>query len=122
MPDQAHRRRQWRFYETPAGNRPVRDYIASLPEADHLEIVAAMKDVAEEGLAAAKHLQGHGDLYEVIVDGEDNDYRLLFCPEGRYNQVLLALHAFPKRSRQTPTQEIETAVRRRSMWRQESRG
>ncbi len=81
-----------------------------------------MKDVAEEGLSAAKHLQGHGDLYEVIANGEHNDYRLLFCPEGHYHQVLLALHAFEKRSSETPRQEIETAVRRRSLWRRQRYG
>jgi hypothetical protein len=64
MPEHQAFRRQWRFYETPAGNRPVKDYLARLPESDRLAIAAAMKDVAHEGLRTAKHLQGHPDLKE----------------------------------------------------------
>ena len=61
--------RQWRFYETRAGNKPVRVFLDDLPAADAAEIVAAMKHVAREGLQAARHLRG--DIWEVRVDGGD---------------------------------------------------
>ncbi|HEV2953695.1 MAG TPA: type II toxin-antitoxin system RelE/ParE family toxin [Candidatus Dormibacteraeota bacterium] len=73
-------RRQWRDYHTATGNRPVRDFIMDLPQRHRAEIVADMREVAEAGLAAARHLRG--DIYEVRVDAGEVAYRILFATEG----------------------------------------
>lgn len=54
-------KRQWRQYETRAGNRPVKKFLAQLSDDDAASVTAAMKEVQEEGLKAASqwgHLRG----------------------------------------------------------------
>lgn len=77
-------------------------------------MVAAMKEVREEGLKAARHLDG--DIYEVRADGAEAIYRILFAPQGRYKQVMLALEGFKKKTQKTPPQTIRLAKRRLRDW------
>ena len=113
-------RRQWRDYATPAGRRPVKEFLASpkLSDGDAAAIVAAMKAVALDGPPAARHLRG--DIYEVRADGNGATYRVLFAAEGKFGQVLLALEAISKKSQKTPTNTLALAERRLHDWR--SRG
>lgn len=113
--DGQQRRRQWRFYETKAGKKPVKVFLDDLPAADAAEIIAAMKHVAREGLEAARHLRG--DIWEVRVDGENRTYRVLFSAEGKFRHVLLALEGFTKKTQKTPPKTIQLADRRLSDWR-----
>lgn len=115
MTDEPKHRRQWRYYETEAGNKPVKRFIDSLSDADAAEIFAGMHDVASLGLSSARHLRG--DIYEVRVDGENQAFRVLFAPEGRFKQVLLALEGFSKKTQKTPPQAIQLAEKRLSDWR-----
>jgi hypothetical protein len=55
-------RRRWRDYSSPSGRRPVGDFFADLSDTDAAAIVAAMKEVAIEGLSAARHLRGEGKV------------------------------------------------------------
>lgn len=109
--------RRWRFYTTPAGRSPVREFLTAtrLPSDDRDEILAAMKDVQANGLPVARHLRG--DIYEVRADGRQATYRVLFATEGRSGQVLLALSSFNKKTQRTPPDEIRLAERRLSDWR-----
>jgi phage-related protein len=100
-------RRQWRFYETEAGNKPVKKFLDDLEATDAAEIVASMNDVRERGLEAARHLRG--DIWEVRVDGANKTFRVLFAPEGRFKQVLLALEGFTKKTQKTPPPKIQLA-------------
>ncbi|HLF40997.1 MAG TPA: type II toxin-antitoxin system RelE/ParE family toxin [Acidimicrobiia bacterium] len=112
--------RRWRFYETTGGRSPVGAFLRSpdLPPGDRVEIIAAMKDVEQNGLRAARHLDG--DIYEVRADGNRVTYRVLFAAEGSKNRILLALHAFNKKTQATPREVISLAKRRLTDWR--SRG
>lgn len=112
-------KRQWRDYQTPAGNRPVKEFLKALTVDERAAIYAAMKEVREEGLSAAKHLDG--DIWEVKADTADKFFRVLFAPEGRYGQVLLALEGFAKKTRKTPPQTLRLAKRRLSDWRSRRR-
>jgi phage-related protein len=78
-------------------------------------VVAAMRDVREAGLAAARHLRG--EIYEVRADGARQTFRILFAPEGRRSQVLLALDGFSKKTQKTPPEKIQLAERRLADWR-----
>lgn len=109
-------RRQWRDYQAVGGQRPVRKFIGGLPLADKAEIVAAMRQVQEDGLAVARHLRK--DVYEVRAEGPHASYRVLFSAEGRWSQVLLALEAFSKKSQTTPQQLIDLAEARLHDWRE----
>jgi phage-related protein len=109
--------RRWRFYTTPGGRNPVREFLTAtrLPSDDRDEILAAMKDVQANGLPIARHLRG--DIYEVRADGRQATYRVLFATEGRNGQVLLALSSFNKKTQRTPPDEIRLAERRLGDWR-----
>jgi phage-related protein len=78
-----------------------------------------MRAVATEGLSLARHVDG--EIYEVRADGEQQTFRILFAPEGRRGQVLLALEAFSKKTRKTPPQSIALAKRRLADWRARGR-
>jgi phage-related protein len=108
-------KRRWRDYRTAAGRRPIKEFIDSLSDIDAAAVVAAMRDVRETGLAAARHLRG--DIYEVRADGDRQTYRILFAPEGRRSRVLLALEAFSKKTQKTPPEKIRLAERRLVDWR-----
>lgn len=108
-------KRRWRDYRTAAGRRPVKEFIDALSDIDAAAVVAAMRDVREAGLAAARHLRG--DIYEVRADGDRQAYRILFAPEGRRSQVLLALEGFSKKTQKTPPANIRLAERRLTEWR-----
>lgn len=108
-------RRRWRDYRTATGGRPVKEFLDDLTDDEVAAIVAGMKDVAERGLPAAKHLRG--DIYEVRADASTRSFRLLFSAEGRFSQVLLSLSAFAKKTQKTPLRELERAETRLCDWR-----
>jgi phage-related protein len=112
----APRRRRWRDYRTAAGSRPVKEYLDALSDEEVAAIVAGMKEVAEHGLPAAKHLRG--DVYEVRADASTRSFRLLFSVEGRLSQILLSLSAFAKKTQKTPLRELERAEKRLLDWRE----
>lgn len=68
--------RRWRDYETAAGRRPVKEFIGSLRDEEAAEVVAAMREVREEGLVTARKLRG--DIWEVRADGNRAIHRVLF--------------------------------------------
>ena len=107
--------RRWRFYETAAGRKIVREHLDAL-DADHAaEVTAAMAEVRREGRRAAKHLRG--DVWEVRADFKGIAYRVLFAEEGEEGQVCLALELFSKKSQKTPPRTIALAERRLREWR-----
>jgi len=112
-------RRRWRFYRTASGRSPVREFLDRLTDADAAAVAAAMREVALDGLVAARHVSG--DLYEVRADGAREAFRLLFATEGRESQVLLALEAFSKKTQRTPPERIGVARRRLADWRRRGR-
>ena len=108
-------RRQWRDFRTAVGGRPVNDFLETLTDEELAEVVAAMKEVAVEGLSAAKHLRR--DLYEVRAEAESRSFRIVFSAEGRFSQVLLSLSGFTKKTQKTPRKELELAETRLADWR-----
>jgi len=74
-----------------------------------------MKEVALEGLAAARHVRG--EIYEVRADGDRVSYRILFATEGKRGQILLGLEAFGKKTQKTPPESMALAERRLRDWR-----
>jgi phage-related protein len=109
-------RRRWRDYRTAAGRRPVKEFLDDLSDHDAAAIVAAMKEVRQKGLGAARHLDD--EIWEVRAYGDRVIYRVLFAPEGAKGQVLLALEAFKKKAQKTPPDTIRLAKRRLSDWRE----
>jgi phage-related protein len=112
-------RRRWRHYETASGSRPVLNFIRKVPDEDKAAILSAMKEVRQEGVRAARHLQG--ELFEVRADGKRVIYRVLFAREGEQGQMLLSLVAFNKKTQKTSPAQIELAARRLRDWRSRAR-
>ena len=59
-------RRRWRDYRTEAGNRPDKHFFDKLSDADAAAVVAAMREVQDLGIPAARQFvvpgTGHLDL------------------------------------------------------------
>jgi phage-related protein len=98
----------------------VREFILSLSDEDAAEVVAALADVREQGLSAARHLRGA--IYEVRADGRDVAIRILFAQEGRKGRVLLALEGFKKKDQRAPERLIRLAESRLTDWRSRAGG
>jgi phage-related protein len=113
------RTRRWRDYATASGRRPVKEFIDELSDEDVAAVVAAMKEVRARGLKAARHLDG--DIYEVRADGSKAIYRILFAPQGKRSQVLLALVGLKKKTQKTPLQTLRLAKGRLRDWEQRGR-
>ena len=106
-------RLRWRDYRTRAGARPVNDFIESLTDEEAACVVAAMKEIATEGLALARHVRD--EVYEVRAFGPTRSFRILFAKEAKF--VLLSLSAFVKKTARTPASELQLAVDRLKDWR-----
>lgn len=113
--EQSEYKRQWRDYRTESGGRPIREFLLSLPGEDRAAILVEMEYVREHGRSAARHLQG--EIYEVRAYYGKNAYRILFACEGHFNQVLLSLEGFHKKTQQTPRAAIRLAEQRLADWR-----
>jgi phage-related protein len=96
----------------------VRDFLERLTDEQAAAVIAAMKDVAENGLVAARHL--HGEVYEVRAEAEKQAFRVLFAQETSY--ILLSLSGFQKKRQKTPQHEIDLAEMRLADWRRRGRG
>lgn len=108
-------KRRWRDYKSKSGKRPVKEFLDDLPDDDAAGVHAAMAEVREDGLEAARKLDD--DIYEVRSDGKDVIYRVLFSPEGSKSNILLALDGFKKKTKKTPPAKIRLAKRRLADWR-----
>jgi phage-related protein len=111
--------RRWRDYQTSSCRRPVRDFLRSLSDEDAAEVVAAMAEVRELGLQAARKLRG--DIWEVRADGNRLIHRVLFAQEGQRSYILLALVGFTKKTQRTPPDVIALAEQRLADWRSRAR-
>lgn len=92
----------------------------ALSDGDAASVVAAMVEVRQEGLSAARHLRW--DIYEVRAETSTKTIRVLFAPEGRKGRILLALEGFTKKTQRTPEKFIRLAEGRLGDWRRRGRG
>ena len=98
------------FYRTEAGREPVREWLVSLSR-------EARKTMGEDiktaqfgwplGMPLIRKLEP--GLWEVRSDIEQGIARVIFTVEGA---TLILLHAFVKKSRKTPLNELNMARRR----------
>jgi phage-related protein len=97
-----------RFYTTPGGSNPVRDYLEDLPDADLAAINDALLALQEEGLNAPGVILRHigGKLWELKVGRHRVFYVVIQGPE------VVLLHAYRKQGQKAPMHELETARRR----------
>lgn len=99
-----------RFYRTPAGSEPVRDWIKSLPTAARKEVGADIGQVQWSWPLGKPLVDGFGaGLFEVRSSFDGNIYRVLFCLDGA---TMVLLHGFQKKTQKTPKADVELARQR----------
>jgi len=106
----AGKRIEVRFYRSPNGTEPVRQWLLSLSRADRLAIGTDLKTVEfgwPVGLPVCRSL-GDG-LWEVRSSLRHRIARVLFCVAG---DTMWLLHGFIKKQQKTPAPDLALARRR----------
>jgi phage-related protein len=99
-----------RFFQTAAGNEPVRDWLKAQLKDDRRSIGEDIKTAQfgwPLGMPLVRKLEKN--LWEVRTDINAGIARTVFTVIG--NQMVL-LHAFVKKSQKTPKADLETARKR----------
>lgn len=99
-----------RFYQTGQGREPVREWLRSLPKEERRTIGEDPKTVQfgwPLGMPLVRKMQP--GLWEVRVTIAPGIARVLFTTKGA---LMVLLHGFLKKSRKTPMDDLELAVRR----------
>lgn len=101
-----------KFYRTEAGNEPVREWLKQLAPESRKVIGIDIKTVEYGwpiGMPTCRSM-GKG-LYEVRSNLPDGTIaRVLFCI---YQEKMLLLHGFIKKTQKTPKQELDLALTRK---------
>ncbi|MBA2454436.1 MAG: type II toxin-antitoxin system RelE/ParE family toxin [Chloroflexia bacterium] len=109
---------QLEFYETASGNRPIIDFLRGLPADERRRVgrgLALLEDYGTQlGMPWVRPIQGSA-LWELRIRGS-NHYRVFYVTVS--GRRLVALHAFGKKSEETPLREIRTAEARLAEYRE----
>ena len=93
-----------RFYRTPTGSRPVRDWLLSLSKEVRRDIGADIGRVQRQWPVGKPLVDGFGGgLYEVRSSCEGEQYRVLFYIEG---EALVLVHGEARRGSMVLVQGI----------------
>jgi phage-related protein len=98
------------FYRSESGNEPVREWLKELPREDRRQIGEDIKTVQigwPLGMPLIRKIDK--DLWEVRTSLERGIARVFFTVDGDY---MILLHGFIKKSRETPQNELKTALAR----------
>jgi phage-related protein len=89
-----------RFYRTPNGSEPVRDWLLSLPAEVRKEIGGDIRNVQQGWTLGKPYVDGFGHgLYEVRTSQRGDQFRVFFVIiEG----TMVLLHGFQKKTQKTP--------------------
>lgn len=100
------------FYQTEAGNEPVRDWLKGLEQKERLRIGTDIKTVEfgwPVGMPTCRSM-GNG-LYEVRTPLPSSRIaRVLFCIN---KSRMVLLHGFIKKTQKTPKQDLDLALERK---------
>lgn len=100
------------FYQTEAGNVPVRDWLRTLPNAHKRALGEAIFALELEGPDLGmpfSRAMGKG-LYELRVSCQDIIYRVFYgFVDGK---VILLVHGVIKKSQKTPKKDLDLARKR----------
>lgn len=100
------------YYESPAGSKPVEEFIHSFEEKAQTKIVRTLELLEEFGITIglphAKKVTGT-PLWELRILGSDS-LRIFYI--AKEQQSFLLLHAFKKKAQKTEKKEIKIALER----------
>jgi len=97
-----------------SGKEPVREWLKSLPKPEKKSIgedIMAVQYGWPLGMPLVRNL-GNG-LWEVRTSLENRIARVIFFI---YNHKIILVHGFIKKSQQTPKEEIELALKRKTVF------
>jgi len=101
------------YYTSPSGNNPVKDFLDKYPRAK-VKALRILSYIEEYGISFAiphiKKLAGT-PLWEIRILGEDS-VRILYVT--KQERKVFLLHAFVKKTDQTPRKEINISLARLS--------
>ncbi|ARN57605.1 type II toxin-antitoxin system RelE/ParE family toxin [Sedimentisphaera salicampi] len=100
-----------RFYRSPSGNEPVRDWLKSLLPEEKLKMGTDIKTVEfgwPIGLPVCRSL-GEG-LWEVRSNFQNRIGRVIFYIK---DDTMWLLHGFIKKQQKTPASDLDTAKKRK---------
>jgi phage-related protein len=101
------------FFETEKGNKPVRDWLVSLPDGASRVIGADIWTVQCTWPIGLPLVGGiTGEIKEIRSTHNDIEYRVLFIMRVG---IMHALHGFVKKDKSTPKHEIDVAEARLSI-------
>lgn len=104
------------YYTTMAEKSPFQDFLDSLTIKQQRKITRVINYIESYGLIFAiphiKKLTGT-PLWEIRVLGQDN-MRVFYAT--LFSDSILLLHGFVKKTQQTPSKEINTALDRLNEW------
>ena len=100
------------FFETPAGNQPVLDWLKELPRVDRLAVGQDLMRVQWRWPVGMPLCRNLGDgLWEVRSSlPSARIARVIFCAQ---DGELVALHGFIKKTQKTPQDDIAIALKRK---------
>jgi phage-related protein len=96
-------------YRTPAGSRPVKDFLDGLSKTARPKVYAvlAMLEARGNHLAMPQSKAMGDGLHELRIAHPDGPFRLLYC--FRPGRRIILLHGFVKRTEETPQGAIALA-------------
>jgi phage-related protein len=105
------------FFRTLAGREPVREWLRSLPKHERQVIGADIAYAQYRWPVGKPHVDRlRGDICEVRSTLENRIARVLFAV---WDEEMVLLHGFIKKTRTTPPHELAIAERRWKEWRKE---
>ncbi len=111
------------FYKTESGACPVEKFLRKQTRTEEKQILGSMKLVEQERILSTslfKKLVNTDGLWEIRAKSRGNIFRLLCFFDG--TQLVIAAHAFQKKTQKTPRQAIETAeTRKRDYFRRKNK-
>lgn len=102
-----------KFYKNDLGKEPVRIWLKTLQRDSRKAIGKDIMTVQYGwpiGMPVVKALSGHKKLWEIRTELKDGISRILFTI---YQDVIVLLHGFIKKSQKMPKKEIDIAEKRK---------
>lgn len=100
------------FYETSAGNSPIKRFIDGLPKEDQARFLEVIDEIEANGLSAARVIFKpiEGKLWEIKFRSVRAGYRVFYILSEK--ALMVWLHAFSKKTQKTPQRELDIARKR----------
>ncbi len=102
------------FYKTASGRSPVREFISDLSAPVREEVFECFAKLANGKILSMPHSRSlaaiHSGLHELRFRGESGNYRIFYYIKVK--DAIYLLHAFKKKTQQTPQKELQVALNR----------